>query len=693
MARFTLRSWSARLLASCLRGRRAPTPVRPRKRGRLGLEAMEDRTVPAVALTLNAVAAVPEGTPTALTGSVSGLAASNNFNLTIDWGAGGTAQVVTLTGNAAGNATFSVPHTYAQDATYPVGVSLEESPLIVGTDAVFIIDQSGSTNSRFSGTPVGDVNGDGYANEIIDAEIAAFIALNQNLIDRGLGNTAKVSVVSFATEATLHDLNPVLAGSQTFTTPLADADGNGVRDVDQILRSLRPEGLTYYREAIAAANTAILNAGTPPGGGNVIFLSDGEPNPITQRPTAADANLIRFTRGQNLRAFGVGASVPLTYLRVLDPTARVFTSTDQILDVFNGTGPTGGGNTSASTSIQVNNVAPSNAAVSLSATTIDENGSTTLSGTFADPGTQDTHTVTVDWGDGTTSTVNLAAGVTTFSYPHQYLQDGSYAISVVVADEDNAAATTAVTVGNVAPSGTAVSLSAGTIGENGSTTLSGSFTDPGSLDTHTVTITWGDGSSSTLNLPAGVTTFSTPHQYTQDGSFPIGVVVTDSDGSAAAGVATSVTVSNVAPSGLTLALAAATIDEGGAAALSGSVVDPGGQDAHTVTINWGDGSAPQTITLAPGVLAFDAAHTYADSRAAAYVVTVTVADEDNASTSATTSVSVNNVAPVAAIGGPTSGNVGQALVFTLTAADAPADAARPFTFAIDWDGDGIDDRP
>ena len=48
------------------------------------------------------------------------------------------------------------------------------------------------------------------------------------------------------------------------------------------------------------------------------------------------------------------------------------------------------------------------------------------------------------------------------------------------------------------------SLSATSILENDTTTLSGTFTDPGTLDTHTVTIGWGDGSAPTiLSLPAG----------------------------------------------------------------------------------------------------------------------------------------------------------------------------------------------
>ena len=248
MARFSLRRSAARLLSSCLKPRSAAP------RTRLNLDRLEARDVPAVLLNLDPVAPVEEGASSVLTGTVSGLAADNNFNLTIDWGVPGDTQTVTLSGDENGNAAFSIPHTYAQDATYPVSVSLNESPLLVGTDAVFVIDRSGSTRVTFAGSPVGDLNNDGSANTILDAEIAAFIALNQNLIDRGLGNTSKVSVVSFASGAILHDMSPTAAVNRTYTTPLADEDNDGVRDVDQILRSLQDSGSTYYKAAIASAN-------------------------------------------------------------------------------------------------------------------------------------------------------------------------------------------------------------------------------------------------------------------------------------------------------------------------------------------------------------------------------------------------------------------------------------------------------
>ncbi len=51
--------------------------------------------------------------------------------------------------------------------------------------------------------------------------------------------------------------------------------------------------------------------------------------------------------------------------------------------------------------VTVNNVPPSNLSVSLTDTSIDEHGSTELSGSFTDPGTLDMHTITVNFDDGT----------------------------------------------------------------------------------------------------------------------------------------------------------------------------------------------------------------------------------------------------------------------------------------------------
>ena len=133
--------------------------------------------------------------------------------------------------------------------------------------------------------------------------------------------------------------------------------------------------------------------------------------------------------------------------------------------------------------VSVANVAPSLG--DLSATAINENDSSTLTGSITDPDTLDTFTLLVDWGDGTTAeSFSYPAGTSGFSETHQYVDDDgddSYTISVTVTDddEDSDAGSVDVTVTNVAPS--LSDLSATTVEENGTSTLTGTITDPGTL--------------------------------------------------------------------------------------------------------------------------------------------------------------------------------------------------------------------
>ena len=336
-------------------------------------------TVTAAGLVLDPLPTVSEGDTAILAGTVSGVQPDNpGILLTIDWGdplSPGNMQTVTLTSDSSGVAAFSVPHQYLDNPSgtpqddYTITVSVEESPLIVGADAVFVIDVSGSTNGSFSGTPVGDQNGDGAANRILDAEIAGFKALNQNLIDRGLGDISKVSIVSFSgaitgsdfsNDAARLDMDPHTEGFQDFITPLADTDGDGIRNVDEVLMSLVDDGYTNYEAALQKAIEAIDVVGSPAGTSNVIFMSDGQPN----RPTSNashyldEVQTIRTTRGQNLRAFGVGNNVNLTRMQTIDANAAIFTSTDQLLDIFSGAGSAGGVTDALTTTITVQNVSP-----------------------------------------------------------------------------------------------------------------------------------------------------------------------------------------------------------------------------------------------------------------------------------------------------------------------------------------------
>src|SRR5262249_39241068 len=142
------------------------------------------------------------------------------------------------------------------------------------------------------------------------------------------------------------------------------------------------------------------------------------------------------------------------------------------------------------------------------------------------------------------------------------------------------------------------------INENGTTTLSGTFSDPEAPDTHTVVITWGPGEgSTTLSLGAGVSSFTATHQYLDDNptgtasdAYPIAVTVADNHGASGA-ASTTITVNNVAPV-VTSLTPDSSVNENGTYVLSGTFHDDGTQDTHTIVINWGAGEGTTTVTAA-----------------------------------------------------------------------------------------------
>ena len=79
-----------------------------------------------------------------------------------------------------------------------------------------------------------------------------------------------------------------------------------------------------------------------------------------------------------------------------------------------------------------------------------------FSTTFADPGVLDTHTATVDWGDGSpgeTAVIDEQDGAGTVSGSHVYQDDGTFNVTVSVIDNGGETATTGfqVTVANLPP--------------------------------------------------------------------------------------------------------------------------------------------------------------------------------------------------------------------------------------------------
>src|SRR5439155_6115890 len=182
------------------------------------------------------------------------------------------------------------------------------------------------------------------------------------------------------------------------------------------------------------------------------------------------------------------------------------------------------------------------------------------------------------------------------------------------------------------------------------------------------------------------------HAYKDNGTYTATLTVTDAAGLSSTDSAV-VNVNNVVPSQLSLALSATSISEGSSITLGGSFADPGSLDTHQVVVNWGDGSTNTTVSLAAGVLNFSGvSYQYKDNPTGqptgSYAISVTVTDKDGASSSASTSVQVKNVAPTANANGPYSGTVGTAISFKGTATDpSSADASAGINYAWNF-GDG-----
>jgi murein DD-endopeptidase MepM/ murein hydrolase activator NlpD len=228
---------------------------------------------------------------------------------------------------------------------------------------------------------------------------------------------------------------------------------------------------------------------------------------------------------------------------------------------------------------------------------------------------------------------------------------GDVTAATELTDDDE----TTLTVLNVAPTVTATGDS---ISEAGTATVSATFTDPGTLDTHTASILWGDGSSAQI-VPAAALAGGVQHVYGDNGSYAVTVTVTDDDGGAG-GDTVNVVVGNIPP--------AVSFDTSGGIAFPGGqylVVQAGtelpssaeGTDAGSddLTFTWtvgeenvyfNNGSTEDPALSPMGTFPFHAA----DSNDAMYgapgveLLTVTLTDDDGGSDSDGGNVIVTGIA-------------------------------------------------
>ncbi len=252
---------------------------------------------------------------------------------------------------------------------------------------------------------------------------------------------------------------------------------------------------------------------------------------------------------------------------------------------------------------------------------VDEGGTVELTGSGSDP---DSDPLMFAWDLDNNGTFETTGQNPSFSAAYRDGPD-SQVILLQVCDDQAACDKdeTTVEIANLPPT-----VDAGedqTIEEGELVSFAGSFSDPGIADTHSIEWDFGDGVMTDSTLTPS-------HVYADNGTYTVTLTVTDDDGGVGSDTLT-VTVNNVAPT--VEAGADQMVNEGELVSFTGSFTNPGSADTYTIQWNFGDGVTTDG-TLTPS-------HVYADN--GAYIVTLTVTDDDGGVGSDTLTVTVDNVAP------------------------------------------------
>jgi VCBS repeat-containing protein len=277
-----------------------------------------------------------------------GETATVTFAYTISDAKGG-ADTANVTLQVRGAGTFSSPHMSALSSgvlefnDQPVSLMIDAPSaattatanldLVIGLGPVlqpqmnilYLIDISGSTSDSFEGVPVGDLNGDGRSNTILDAEIASLIALTERV--RGLGfSPADVTVTVIPFNGSADPADASAGGTVNAVTFSLGAVGEEA--IANHLRGLNAGGETNFADALRAANDRLQ--GLDQGGEKnfLYFLSDGNGQGLID----AELATLNDVYEAKITALGVGENASLSQLDDIDNTggSSLLTSPDQI---------------------------------------------------------------------------------------------------------------------------------------------------------------------------------------------------------------------------------------------------------------------------------------------------------------------------------------------------------------------------
>lgn len=204
--------------------------------------------------------------------------------------------------------------TATTDITYSIKDSNQQF-IQKRNNIAFVIDVSGSTYSSFQGTAVGNPNRDNRSNTILDAEIAAFQALDDKIAALNLpASQVNIGLISFSSYGrTIGTYDP------------------GTQSLDNALRNLRAGGLTNFESPLQQTEQWFASQQATKNDNNVVyFLSDGYPNRGGSWQNEVSSMVNRYDA--SFVAVGVGRGASLSQLATIDNTdgAEIVTSSDAL---------------------------------------------------------------------------------------------------------------------------------------------------------------------------------------------------------------------------------------------------------------------------------------------------------------------------------------------------------------------------
>jgi len=370
----------------------------------------------------------------------------------------------------------TITHSYADDGTYTVTLTV--------TDDDGATDTTTSNKTVLNRPPVADADGpySGFESSPITFDASgstdvdgAIVLYEWDWDNNGIYDESTIS--------------PFI--NHTWFDDFSGTVGLRVRD---------EEGLT----GTATALVTVQNVAPTVEAGPNQMADEGSPISFSGSftdPSASDTHIYFWDFGD-----GSNASDTLTPTHYYADN-NIYTVTLTVTDDDGGVG-------TDTLTVTVNNVAPTVEAGSDK--TGNEGDAVSFSGFFTDPGADDTHTIFWDFGDGTYT-------IGTLIPTHVYGDNGVYTVTLTVTDDDGGFGvdTLTVTVYNVAPTVYAGPDQTVFLGQT--VIFSGSFTDPGTKDTHTYFWGFGDGTNASGTLMP-------THVYTAAGNYTVTLTVTDDDG-------------------------------------------------------------------------------------------------------------------------------------------------------------------